>query len=253
MRIETGVWACYSTCAVTEAPHNHPSAITLLPSCPKTMCSPSHTYTCTCTFITALLLRAPPCASHVGAREGADHAERGDRPGNAPHKHGEDGYCLEKAARICLKSTSLCNHSTSAPTCTGAAAHPRQFDGTFASVGGVRRPEASPSPHPRRLCCARIARGRGANLAGGPPAYSTPTRHSCVCTSSRVLSTTPKKLYTVHSPQPPQSYDLVAFASSYPLACAGHRARSPSEPRGSSLTRSPSFRPSGPTRLRASQ
>ena len=157
----------------TQSPfRNHPFAF--LPQ--NNVLTFTHTYTCTCTFITALLLRAPPCASHVGAREGADHAERGDRPGNAPHKHGEDGYCLEKAARICLKSTSLCNHSTSAPTCTGAAAHPRQFDGTFASVGGVRRPEASPSPHPRRLCCARIARGRGANLAGDPPAYSTPTQ-----------------------------------------------------------------------------
>ena len=95
----------------TQSPfRNHPFAF--LPQ--NNVLTFTHTYTCTCTFITALLLRAPPCASHVGAREGADHAERGDRPGNAPHKHGEDGYCLEKAARICLKSTSLCNHSTSA-------------------------------------------------------------------------------------------------------------------------------------------
>ena len=182
--------------APSRKPRNHPSTITLLPSCPKTMSMREHIVLQllfvssrmphACSFITARPLRAPPCASHVGAREGADHAERGDRPGNAPHKHGEDGYCQE-TARICLKSTSLCNHSISRPpTCTDAAA-PRQFDWTFASVGEVRRPETSPSPHPRRLCGARIARGRGANLAGGPPAYSTPTRHSCVYVLARAL------------------------------------------------------------------
>ena len=63
--------------------------------------------------------------------------------------------------------------------------------------------------------------------------------HTAAFTSSRVLSTTPKKLYTVHSPQPPQSYDLVAFVVWIFLPTCVRRAQSKEPERTERLLANP--------------